>query len=273
LKGQRQKERDEIFNWLAPADYETAYADSIKKWQPGTGEWFLQHQEFRAWLNEDEGNSHTLFCPGIPGAGKTVIVSAAIKHIQSTEDNAGIAFLYCNYASQDRQTTEDLLAMLLRQVAEQCSSIPDSLKGLHTRHTKAKTRPDIREIYDILCGVAGSYSRLFLIVDALDECSEDTRRTLLPYLRVLQKKAEVRLIATSRRLDSLTQEFEEDHQIEIRADAGDVASFLDSQREKLPECVKANSVLWKTIKDCIVETVDGMCVIRPKISIVPTPNR
>jgi hypothetical protein len=77
-------------------------------------------------------------------------------------------------------------------------------------------------------------------------------------------------MATSRYLDSMAREFQGDQHIEIRADVGDVVSFLDGQREKLPECVKADSILWKTIKDCIAETVDGMCVPNPVNSIAPT---
>jgi hypothetical protein len=35
----------------------------------GVGQWLLSSNEFQGWLNQ---NKQTLFCPGIPGAGKTM---------------------------------------------------------------------------------------------------------------------------------------------------------------------------------------------------------
>ena len=231
----------------------------------------MQHQLFTAWRN---GNIPTLFCPGIPGAGKTIIASTVIECIWSAQHDreSGVAFLYCNYERQNEQTTEALLAILLRQLVEHRSSVPDSVKLLHSIHTKRKTRPSLQEVYDTLCNVAMNYKRLFLIVDALDECSDDARRALLLQLRNLQKTTGSLLMATSRPLNTLEQEFKGDAHIKIQADAGDIDSYLDGQRTALPECVKADSTLWQAIKDCIIGATDGVCVSAPKSSIAPKFN-
>ncbi|KAI9766644.1 MAG: hypothetical protein M1839_004799 [Geoglossum umbratile] len=257
---QFSQQRREILDWLTRADYGAAHANSLKKRQPGTGKWFLQHQQFATWRS---GDIQTLFCPGIPGAGKTIIASIVIECIRSAQHNreSGIAFLYCNYERQNEQTAEALLAILLRQLAEHHPSIPGSVKLLYDSHTKKKTRPSLQEVYDTLYDIAKSYKRLFLVVDALDECSDDTRRALLLQLRNLQKTTGSLLMATSRHLDTLEQEFKGDAQIKIRADTGDVDSYLDGQRATLPECVKADPVLWQTVKDRIVETLDGMFLL------------
>jgi Cdc6-like AAA superfamily ATPase len=229
----------------------------------------LQHQLFAAWRS---GDIRTLFCPGIPGAGKTIIASIVIQCIWSAQHDreSGVAFLYCNYERQNEQTTEVLLAILLRQLAEHHPSIPDPVKLLHTSHTEKRTRPSLQETYDTLCDVAKSYKRLFLVVDALDECLDDTRKTLLLQLKNLQRTTGSLLMATSRHLDTLEQEFKGVAQIKIQADAGDVDSYLDGQRATLPECVKVDSTLWQIVKDRIVGTVDGMCVSNPTSSIAPT---
>ncbi|KAH0556570.1 hypothetical protein GP486_005573 [Trichoglossum hirsutum] len=268
---QLSQQHSEILDWLTKADYGAMHADSLKKWQPGTGKWFLQHQLFAAWRN---GDIRTLFCPGIPGAGKTTIASAVIEYVRPAQHDkeSGVAFLYCNYGRKNEQTTEALLAILLRQLAEYHPSIPNSVKLLHASHMREKTRPSLQNLYDTLCDVAKSYKRLFLVVDALDECLDDTRRAVLLQLRNLQKTTGFLLMVTSRYLDTLEQEFKGDAQIKIQADAGDVDSYLEGQRATLPECLKADSALWQTVKDCIIGAVDGMCVSTPTSPIGPIFN-
>ncbi|KAI9766809.1 MAG: hypothetical protein M1840_006284 [Geoglossum simile] len=257
---QFSQQHSEILDWLTKADYGATHADTLKKRQLGTGKWFLQHQLFAAWRN---GDIRTLFCPGIPGAGKTIIASVVIECIWPAQHDreSGVAFLYCSYGRKNEQTTEELLAILLRQLAEHHPSIPNSVKLLHASHMREKTRPSLQNLYDTLCDVAKSYKRLFLVVDALDECLDGTRRAVLLQLRNLQKTTGLLLMVTSRYLDTLEQEFKGDAQIEIRADAGDVNSYLDGQRATLSECLRADSALWQTVKDRIAGTVDGMFLL------------
>jgi len=57
-----------------------------------------------------------LFCPGIPGAGKTILVSIIIDHLQriSGGRGIGIAYLYCNFRRVDYQTVEQLIVNLVK---------------------------------------------------------------------------------------------------------------------------------------------------------------
>ncbi|PNP57730.1 hypothetical protein FNYG_15198 [Fusarium nygamai] len=120
-----------ILNWLTPIDYSPQQRDFISRRQPGTGLWFLDSAEFQAWLSKDK---QTLFCPGIPGAGKTMITAIVIDYLQSRfldDQSTGIAYIYCNFRRQDEQNAEDLLASLLKQLAR---SRPASVKDLYDRH-------------------------------------------------------------------------------------------------------------------------------------------
>jgi hypothetical protein len=64
---QRQQERCVILDWLTPIDYAPQQSNFISQWQEGTGQWLLNSDEFQVWINQ---RKQTLFCPGIPGAGK-----------------------------------------------------------------------------------------------------------------------------------------------------------------------------------------------------------
>ena len=99
---------------------------------------------------------------------------------------------------------------------------------------------------------------MFLVVDALDECSDETRKELLTKIRDLQKKVKASLLVTSRHIGDIEQQFAGDLCLEIRASKSDVENYIDSQLVKLPACVKENPALQQNIKECVAETVDGM---------------
>ncbi len=79
------------------------------------------------------GEKQTLFCPGIPGAGKTILTSIVVDDLHTRFQNnerIGIAYLYCNFRRQEEQRAGDLLASLLKQLAQGQSSMPESVRSL-----------------------------------------------------------------------------------------------------------------------------------------------
>jgi len=82
LKIMRSKLSDDkdiqVLDWLTPINYGPQQSDFINRQQPGTGQWLLDSEEFQTWLNTDK---KTLFCPGIPGAGKTTLTSIVVDYL------------------------------------------------------------------------------------------------------------------------------------------------------------------------------------------------
>ena len=94
---QRDQERQTILDWLTPVNYATQQNDFFARREQGTGEWLLKSNEFQQWLMQ---NNQTLFCPGMPGAGKTIITSIVVHHLYNIFKNdpaISIAYLYCNF--------------------------------------------------------------------------------------------------------------------------------------------------------------------------------
>jgi hypothetical protein len=81
-----------------------------------------------------------------------------------------MAYVYCNFQRQDEQKIDNLLASLLKQLAESKPSLPGSVKDLYDQHKDKRTRPSLEEIRGVLQSLAAMYSRVYFIVDALDEC-------------------------------------------------------------------------------------------------------
>ncbi|KAJ7509748.1 hypothetical protein B0H11DRAFT_1960909, partial [Mycena galericulata] len=100
------------------------------------------------------------------------------------DENIGIACMYLNYREIDTQTVANLLASLWRQlvVGKDTSSLA---KELYKKHSDKRTRPRVHELFDVLCSIIGEWSRVYIVVDALDEYPEDERNTLLGYLTTM----------------------------------------------------------------------------------------
>jgi hypothetical protein len=260
VRNQEDYGRQNILDWITPIDYALQQSDFIRRRQAGTGRWLLDSARFKAWV---ETNERTLFCPGIPGAGKTILTSIVIGELFTQFENdgdVGIAYLYCNYRRQYEQKPEDLFASLLKQLVQEQPSIPDSVKTLYNRHKHTRTRPSLDEILGVLQTVAAAYSRIFIIADALDECqvSDGCRQRFLSSLFNLQRKCGANLFATSRPLSTIGKEFEGTSKLEIRAREEDVRRYLDGNLFRLPGFVARSLELQEEIKRALIKAVNGM---------------
>jgi hypothetical protein len=260
---QEECQRQAILDWITPINYASQHSDFISRRQPGTGQWLLDSAEFHGWVEADK---QILFCPGIPGAGKTILTSIVVDELTTRfhkDKSVGIAYLYCNFRRKDDQDVQDLLASLLKQLSQQRSSLPDSVKSLYDRHKDKRTRPSLNEVSGVLQSVAVVYSRVFIIVDALDECqtSDGCRQRFLSGLLNLQAKCGVNLFTTSRPIISIEKEFEGNSKLEIRANEGEVRRYLEEHMFRLPGFVVRSLELQEEIKTNIIKAVDGMCVV------------
>jgi Cdc6-like AAA superfamily ATPase len=256
-----RKEHQTILDSLTPIDYAPQQNDFINRRQAGTGQWLLESTDFQEWMETGK----TLFCPGIPGAGKTILTSVVVKELNTRFQNdksISVAYLYCNFRRQDEQKAEGLLASLLKQLTQGQSSLPDSVKSLYDSHKDKRTRPSFDEISRTLQSVAAMYSRVFIIVDALDECqvSDGCRMRFLSDIFNLQTKCQASLFATSRFIPEISEKFRDCMQLEIRASNQDVQRYLDGHMSQLLGCVLRSPELQDEIKAEIIKAVDGMYV-------------
>jgi Cdc6-like AAA superfamily ATPase len=248
-----------IMKWLSPTDFPAQQHDIITRRQEGTGQWFLDSPEFKSWL---QGSDKMLFCPGIPGAGKTMMAAIVIDHLCRTAecDDIGVAYLFCSYKEQALQSVSSLFAALLKQLVESRPDIAASVKQIHDHHLKQKSRPSFDEILRILQSICSSYTTVYIIVDALDECADrdGTRGRLIDKLRELQARTDVRLLFTSRSIPEITQKFQSNLILEVRASEEDARRFVAGQIPRLPNCIRRDDELRLTVENEIVKAVDGM---------------
>lgn len=104
------------------------------------------------------------------------------------------------------------------------------------------------------------YSRCFIILDALDECSISDGRLgqLLSGIFHIQAKTGMNLFATSRNIPKIQSKFKNCKSIEIRASEDDLQKYLLGQMPRLPGFVSKKPDLQEEIKTKITRAADGM---------------
>ena len=253
---------EKLISWLSPIDFPSQQSDIMHRRQEGTGQWFLDSTEFVTWRSQPKAE---LFCPGIPGAGKTMIAAIAIDELLRTihDDGVGIAYVYCDYKSQEEQNATSLMATILKQLLQAQPSLSEPLQTLHQKHAGRGTRPSLDDIFTSLRAVLSGYTTVFLVVDALDECQESdgSRRQFLTRIRDLGAELDFRLLITSRFIPEIVDEFKEIPRLEIKASHEDVRRFVHGQMHRLPRCIQRDSALQEKVQDKVVEAVDGMFLL------------
>lgn len=252
-------ELDTILHWLSSDDHTRYQNDIISQRQEGTVQWLLDSAEFKDWKSRPK---QTLFCPGIPGAGKTIATSVAIHTICQAfinDDSVGVAYVYCNFKRQEREGAVNLLCCLLKELLRQSDSVPQSIKEIYRARQKHKEQASLHDAKDMLETVISRFSRVFIAVDALDELRERAGRDdLLRALFQVQEKTGLNFFATSRPIPKISGQFDKSVDLEIRAAVEDVRRYIDGHKYLLPAFVLKNAGLQQAISDQIVETVDGM---------------
>ncbi|KAJ6475433.1 ankyrin repeat-containing domain protein [Mycena sanguinolenta] len=182
--------RMKMKEWLKPADLATSDQNASNKKHPGTGKWLLENSfEFSQWIYAPMS---FLWLHGISGSGKTVLSSMVIDRIRYL----GVyAFFYFDINSPQQRTVNNLLCSLVYQLSGQlpCSA----LFTLWETCQNGGRLPSNSDLLSILKEFGGSHE-IYLLVDALDECSE--RDMLLGALAsILEAKLpQMHLIVTSR---------------------------------------------------------------------------
>jgi len=260
-------EKDEdirILHWLTPVDYGPQQSDYISRRQAGTGHWLVDSAEFQAWLKSDK---KTLFCTGIPGAGKTIMSSIVVDQLSVKFENdpsVGTAYIYCSYKEQQMQKPEDLLSSLLKQLAQQRPTMPTNVERLFTRHEAKKTRPLLKEIIEALDSTIRLYSKIFVVIDALDECYElkgDGDNGLLSAVSNLQNQTPLHLFATSRHVEKITSRFRGCMFKEIRAQDDDVLRYVNARMPQLLQSqISKHPEVQDTVRKNITKAAGGMYV-------------
>ncbi|KID85906.1 Ankyrin repeat-containing domain protein [Metarhizium guizhouense ARSEF 977] len=244
---QHEREHQHILDWLTQVNYAPLQSDLLRKRQAQTGQWLLDSTPFRDWIK-------------------------AMDYLQERfrdQQNIAIAYIYFRYNVE--QTVDDVLLNLLKQLAQTQGSLPSVVGELYNKHKGRQTRPCLDETRRALQFLIPLYSRVFIVIDGLDECRipGGCRKDFLAEMINLQATCGTSVCATSRFLPDITEKFDNkssphfigSKQIEIRADVEDIKKYLDGHMHRLPSVVQNSPQLQLEIKTRIAEAADGMFLL------------
>jgi hypothetical protein len=255
------RHKSDLMGWICPVDYHIQHQDFIGRHQAGTGQWFLQDTKFQEW---DLSKDATLLCPGLPGAGKTIMATVIVDYLLRTRHMAyhPIVFIYYNYKRQSEQSAKHMLSSLLRQIVDIQPEVPKPIQDFHALHTKKRTTPSFDEIRKILETVSKDLHGLTIILDALDECEARARQEFLLEVEALRKGCEIRLLATSRVFPTIESHstFLEKPTLEVRASDEDLEKYIRSRASELHSQVVSKPELLENLIASTVSATGGMYV-------------
>lgn len=216
--------RREFLEALPSLNFDMKHWNVHNECLTGTGQWFLSSKIFETWLEKQGG---LLWCPGIPGAGKTVMASIVVEklqHICTMSKHYVVVYIYFDYALRKQQNLTaifgDLLAQTLRKQPAISSKIREKFEHLQLSH-KNLTK---REYLQLLILAFKSFSRIFIVVDALDECTGYDQRAFMSDLQSIDSRNNI--LVTSRPIDSIAKMFEGGDRVDIVATSDDMEAYV-----------------------------------------------
>ncbi|KAK6981179.1 Arp ankyrin repeat protein [Favolaschia claudopus] len=257
------EENRKILDWLSPFNFFQRQNDIFEACQKGSGQWFLSLQDFKTWLSSPQ---KVLWCEGIQGAGKTALSSLVINYIQKTYTTAsstGLAWIYLDYKEDQVQTKTTLLSSICHQLWVG-KPMPKLLQSLYAKHLPQKTRPTLDDILGLLQVTLLGYSRIFLVIDALDEFSNPERVVFLQELAKIVMRFPVHLLITVRPHIVLYTYFSQIQRVEIGAKEEDITLYVEDQLKILPNVmsmINARPNLPQEIKQGVIRDVNGMFLL------------
>lgn len=255
-------EQDQIIRWLQYTDPSTNHNAACEKHEPSTGRWLLQSNSFSEWEHKLNG---LLWLHGIPGCGKTILTSTVVEHVRALcEGNAQsqYVFFYFDFNDSKKMEVAGFLRSSLTQLASQNSKTLKEVEDLYIQNDRGAKQPDKERVLSTLLSALQSAHRTYLIIDALDECSQ--REEMLDVISNIHQRcsSQISILVASRDeydiREKLTTLKSDDIGIQDAVVDSDIRLHVnrclieDKKLSKWPIEVK------KEIEDVLVEGAHGM---------------
>ncbi|KAK6957593.1 hypothetical protein Daesc_000380 [Daldinia eschscholtzii] len=183
-------------NELNPHNYDTELTDILRRSSVTSGNWLNDEPNYRKWCDPTDHDVRCLWLHGIPGSGKTFLVSNLIKEMQ--DSNQRVLFVFLSHDDQATGDTIKVLHSLIFQLLEYDATLRPILhKASESDYRKLKS--DCGFVLDLLCTILNSIGTSYLILDGLDELNEVSWKHLLSTtLQIIEKCQGTKLLISSR---------------------------------------------------------------------------
>ncbi|KAK6356878.1 hypothetical protein TWF718_001218 [Orbilia javanica] len=193
VDGAKRDYRVKVLDWYKTSDPEQNHQVSRKHHEPQTCGWVFELEKFKSWVSN---NGESLWIHGIPGAGKTIICSTIIEYMKNLNVPSEVVYYYFDFSDTKKQTFKGFLQSAIYQLLVANPDIPEVATVLYEKHA-GNQQPGHEDLFELFLALA-SRSKVFAIIDAIDECPKQERTDFLQ-LFVDKLQSRVNLLVTSRR--------------------------------------------------------------------------
>lgn len=217
-----------------------------------------------------------------------IIRSLVIDHLSALYElspHIGVTFIYCNYKESRPSTAYIRLA--IKQICRRMKRLPHQLQEAYKTHKKKDSQPSSGELKSIFLTIALQFNSMFLVLDALDECTLDQRAELCSFFSdIIESRIDgasrtsnssssdlstsrgiVKLFVTSRKEPDIERVFQQKSFPKIEIEAAkvnrDIAVYTEAQIEsrlKDGRLSLKNMRLKNMILDALTTKAGGMYV-------------
>jgi len=238
----------------------------------GSCSWILHDRAFTEWWNNDE--SRILWIHGDPGKGKTMIIMALIdeisRRLESSPGSGILSYFFCQNTIKELSSAESIVRGLVYLLATQNPSL---IHHLRKKYDQAGSRlfEGVNAFHAFWATLSEmlqdpSLPKVYLMVDALDECDPQSLRTFLSLLTqdtsCLSRK--VKWVVTSRNEPSISEYLHcarlgYDTSLELNSSqvSEAVKSFIDLKVRELAARKKYSCELQRSTTEYLISHADG----------------
>ncbi|CRG89233.1 WD-40 repeat-containing protein [Talaromyces islandicus] len=236
-------------------------------------QWILEDPQYKDWANGDEVG--LLWIKGGAGKGKTMLSIGLIEQLaraQAQDESTVVIYSFCQNADYELNTLEAILKGLILQLANQQPELKESLRRRWDtiQESFSEDVTSWQSLWNILFEMLArcKYSRVYMVVDALDECQDDD---VVDFLKSIVRKGldhpgKIKWMLTSRPWDGAERVLlAGQDQVQISLDgehnsqsvSGAVEAYIASKVEELSRQHKYGATLKSEIETELTERSEG----------------
>ncbi|KAK2611959.1 hypothetical protein QQS21_002065 [Conoideocrella luteorostrata] len=239
-----------------------------------TCEWILKQEKFSSWSAGKE--SRLLRIIGSPGIGKTMISMFLVQELKKKVERSpgkAFAFFFCDDKDQDRKTPIAILRSFIWQLLLQRIELFQHVQPDFEKHKNDRVFQDLFNDYSALWRIFQNIimdkriGKVFILIDALDECEISTRHILL---RSIKKLCQPLPIATTENLKFLITCRPDIDDIEdelrsvglgLRIDSADInndlSEYIDTKVDELSRTKNYTTRIKNKVRDTLKREAGG----------------
>ncbi|KAF9009653.1 hypothetical protein BDQ17DRAFT_1348524 [Cyathus striatus] len=225
---QETKEREEICKWLNAPDPSPNFNSARKKRCKGTGEWLLEREGYKTWKTKPN-RPFILFGTRMsaPFIFSTVIEDIASHCRREGSKSAYVYFIFDGRSSRDEFQHDKFIRSLVMQLIY--PSLPPPVKKLY--EDCKPYQPSTKNLEETFLKMTTCFDNVFIIVDALDECSEWPY--LFKWIKSLShhRRGKLHLFATSRPQSDLETISSVHFDLHERHNRDDIKTYVEMEMQ------------------------------------------